>query len=70
MELLLTDEFEHMERLLAGLMESSDQKQQTKLLSIHQRLQTIHSDHAKLHQSRDRLRHLKSELCDDGMKLR
>lgn len=55
MTLLTDDEFQHMERLLAGLLADATPKEETAILTLHDRLQRIHASQDGLRASRDRL---------------
>ncbi|MCF8487503.1 MAG: hypothetical protein K9G71_20120 [Rhodobacteraceae bacterium] len=61
MTLLTPDEFARMERLLAELLPEADAQEETALLSLHARLQTLFVAQSGLQASRDRLRALKSQ---------
>lgn len=61
MTLLMPDEFDQMERLLAALLPQADAEEEVVLLQLHSRLQAIYAAQSGLQASRDRLRSLQSQ---------
>ncbi len=58
MMLICDDEFEAMERLLAGLLKDASPAEESAILTLHDRLQRIHAAQDGLRASRDRLQRL------------
>ena len=61
MQIISPEEFNAMEQLLANLLNHANEEEESKILTIHQRLQTVFQNQSDLRSSKDRLLALRSQ---------